>query len=246
MSRMVHKMKNDRNVSHYVSNDMKYSYWLVQENHLIRYWKITGIDDGIIHEDNSMKMSSRYDEDYIPAADVIAAMESCGSIDWAVKNKHITDDMALKIRSALKPLESHETTVSDNNMNASIPVNPFITNAPKPDMNHVEQHSMETLEPSWNDMMNREPGESLTEAMNGTGMDKYAYQKGINGERLTAKILEPLIDSDSHEFILHSVPLTDRMDIDHILVNRSGIFILTLPWFQPRDSCELGLLRLGC
>lgn len=43
MSRMVHKMKNDRNVSHYVSNDMKYSYWLVQENHLIRYWKITGI-----------------------------------------------------------------------------------------------------------------------------------------------------------------------------------------------------------
>ena len=226
MSRMVHKMKNDRNVSHYVSNDMKYSYWLVQENHLIRYWKITGIDDGIIHEDNSMKMSWRYDEDYIPSADVIAAMESCGSIDWAVKNKHITDDMALKIRSALKPLESHETTVSDNNMNASIPVNPFITNAPKPDMNHVEQHSMETLEPSWDDMMNREPGESLTEAMNGTGMDKYAYQKGINGERLTAKILEPLIDSDSNEFILHSVPLTDRMNIDHILVNRSGIFII--------------------
>ena len=50
MSHMVHKMKNDRNVSHYVSNDMKYSYWLVQEKHLIRYWKITGIDDGIIHE----------------------------------------------------------------------------------------------------------------------------------------------------------------------------------------------------
>lgn len=226
MSRMVHKMKNDRNVSHYVSNDMKYSYWLVQEKHLIRYWKITGIDDGIIHEDDSMKMSWKYDEDYIPSADVIAAMESCGSIDWAVKRKHITDGMALKIRSALKPLESHETMVSDNNMNASIPVNPFITNAPKPDMNHVEQHSMETLEPSWDDMMNREPGDSLTEAMNGTGMDKYAYQKGIDGERLTAKTLEPLIDSDSNEFILHSVPLTDRMDIDHILVNRSGIFII--------------------
>ena len=63
--------------------------------------------------------------------------------------------------------------------------------------------------------------EEVKEAINGTGMDKYAYQKGINGERLTAKILEPLIDSDSNEFILHSVPLTDRMDIDHILVNRS-------------------------
>lgn len=165
MSRMVNKMKNDRNVSHYVSNDMKYSYWLVQEKHLIRYWKITGIDDGIIHEDDSMKMSWRYDEVYIPSADVIAAMESCGSIDWAVKNRYITDGMALKIRSSLKPLESHETMVLDNNnMNASIPVNPFITNAPKPDMNHVEQHSMETLEPSWDDMMNREPGESLTES----------------------------------------------------------------------------------
>lgn len=224
---MARKMLNDNKKERYVSDDEKYSYYPWYGQKKIVYWKILKIDNNIIYEDrNSKTMQWRYDKDYIPSADVIAAMESCGSIDWAVERNNITDGMALKIRSALKPLESHETTVSDNNMNASIPVNPFITNAPKPDMNHVEQHSMETLEPSWDDMMNREPGESLTEAMNGTGMDKYAYQKGINGERLTAKILEPLIDSDSNEFILHSVPLTDRMDIDHILVNRSGIFII--------------------
>lgn len=93
--------------------------------------------------------------------------------------------------------------------------------------------------------------EEVKEAMNGTGMDKYAYQKGINGERLTAKILEPLIDSDSHEFILHSVPLTDRMDIDHILVNRSGIFIINSKNYNKltvnRDEIEYenkGIMKL--
>lgn len=198
------------------------------------------IVDGVVYEDRSSNtMRWKYGEDYVPSADVLRAMKACGSIEWAVRDKHIPASVAEKILAAAKALEERgdepgadkQAPASPSQAPASasgaagLGRGPVSGREPAP----TTMDAVETLEPQWEDMLSRRPGASLREAMSGVAADKnksYAYQKGIRGEELTASVLEPLVDAESNEFVLHSVPLTGKMDIDHILVDRAGIFIV--------------------
>ena len=232
---MPSKMRSASNgKERYVSNDGKYSFYpFYGQTKTIYYWKVLKIAGGVVYEDRSSKtMRWKYGEDYVPSADVLRAMKACGSIDWAVRDKRIPASVAEKILAAAKALEGH---VTEQPANGQAPANPSVTAG----LGHepvsgswlapTTMDAVETLEPQWEDMLSRQPGASLREAMAGCAADKnksYAYQKGIRGEELTASVLEPLVDAESNEFVLHSVPLTDKMDIDHILVDRAGIFIV--------------------
>ena len=239
---MPSKMRSASNGrERYVSNDGKYSFYpFYGQTKTIYYWKVLKIVDGVVYEDRSSKtMRWKYGEDYVPSADVLRAMKACGSIEWAVRDKHIPASVAEKILAASKALEEHG---DEPDANKQAPANP--RQAPAgPNVTvglgrepvsgsglaPTTMDVVETLEPQWEDMLSRRPGASLREAMAGVAADKnksYAYQKGIRGEELTASVLEPLADAESNEFVLHSVPLTDKMDIDHILVDRAGIFIV--------------------
>ena len=238
MTRKMRSASNGR--ERYVSNDGKYSFYpFYGETKTIYYWKVLKIVDGVVYEDRSSKtMRWKYGEDYVPSADVLRAMKACGSIEWAVRDKHIPASVAEKILAASKALEEH---VDGPDADKKAPAGPSVTAGPGREsvsgrepvsgrgLAPTTMDAVETLEPQWEDMLSRRPGASLREAMAGVVADKnksYAYKKGIRGEELTASVLEPLADAESNEFVLHSVPLTDKMDIDHILVDRAGIFVV--------------------
>lgn len=230
---MVSKMRSASNGrERYVSNDGEYSFYpFYGQVKTIYYWKVLKIVDGVVYEDRSSKtMQWKYGEDYVPSADVMRAMKACGSIDWAVRDKHIPASVAEKILAASKALEGHG---AEPDGDEQVPASPSDTAGPGHEpvsgrrLDPTTMDAVETLEPQWDDMLSRQPGASLRESMARGAADKnYAYQKGIRGEELTASVLEPLVDSEANEFVLHSVPLTDKMDIDHILVDRAGIFVI--------------------
>lgn len=73
-------------------------------------------------------------------------------------------------------------------------------------------------EPDWTDLAAREPGHSIM------GLDGSNFRTGVDGERRTAGVLTPLLYRGWK--ILHSVPIADHRDLDHVLIGPGGVWVI--------------------
>lgn len=69
------------------------------------------------------------------------------------------------------------------------------------------------------DLALNSPGETLNSAPS-----HFHSDEGIQGERLTAGVLSPL--SNAGFRLLHSVPVFERADVDHLLIGPPGILVI--------------------
>ena len=72
----------------------------------------------------------------------------------------------------------------------------------------------------WQDLSVNQPGQTLMNSRLTTQVD--SVNKGIQGEQLTARILDVLPGYRT----IHSIPLRTNKDLDHVAIGRSGIFII--------------------
>ena len=74
-------------------------------------------------------------------------------------------------------------------------------------------------------MSSNKPGESIS------GLTGPSFEAGRIGEEATARQLGAIISAitmgtGTKAFALHSLPLTDRMDVDHVFVFRGGVLLV--------------------
>ena len=81
------------------------------------------------------------------------------------------------------------------------------------------------LDVPWQDMASNKPGESIS------GLTGPSFEAGRVGEEATARQLDAIISAitvgtGTKAFALHSLPLTDRMDVDHVFTFRGGVLLV--------------------
>lgn len=85
-------------------------------------------------------------------------------------------------------------------------------------VDETEQNDVVCLPWEHDDLYYRMPGETISNIKhNGT-----SFSKGVQGERMTAGMLSKLPTG----YVLHSVPMRETKDIDHLYIDANGIYAI--------------------
>lgn len=212
---------------------------------VVIYWPVVSIDGKLVVEDESGKITWHYKTTPVDDLEgkLAEAVEACGSIEFLQSrgvslqsgdsprdNKGaVSDAVAGELRDAAtepvmttQPTEpSPETRQESTVINTS--ETPTQTPATQPSPTTRQQGLL--LDVPWQDMASNKPGESIS------GLTGPSFEAGRAGEEATARQLDAIISAitvgtGTKAFALHSLPLTDRMDVDHVFTFRGGVLLV--------------------
>lgn len=228
----------------WLSDDGKWTCMFIRMYGVVIYWPVVSVDGKLVVEDESGKITWHYKTTPVDDLEgrLAEAVEACGSIEF-LQSKGVSLQSGASPRGnqgevgdavTVEPrYDATETAVSDHPVESSLedrrestasaPAATMRPSATQPSPTTRQQGLL--LDVPWQDMASNKPGESIS------GLTGPSFEAGRIGEEATARQLGAIISAitigtGTKAFALHSLPLTDRMDVDHVFVFRGGVLLV--------------------
>lgn len=229
----------------WLSDDGKWTCMFIRMYGVVVYWPVVSVDGKLVAEDESGKITWHYKTTPVDDLEgkLAEAVEACGSIEF-LQSKGVS------LQSGDSPRDNQgaapDAVAGEPHDSATEPVMPTQPTGPSPETRQ-ESPVINTSEPPtqtsttqsspttrqqgllldvpWQDMASNKPGESIS------GLTGPSFEAGRVGEEATARQLDAIISAitmgtGTKAFALHSLPLTDRMDVDHVFTFRGGVLLV--------------------
>lgn len=229
----------------WLSDDGKWTCMFIRVYGVVVYWPVVSVDGKLVVEDESGKITWHYKTTSVDDLEgkLAEAVEACGSIEFLQsKGVSLQSGDSPRDNSGAAPDavagEPHDTAtepVMTTQPTGPSPEtrqeSPVINTSEAPTQAAATQPSPTTrqqgllLDVPWQDMASNKPGESIS------GLTGPSFEAGRVGEEATARQLDAIISAitvgtGTKAFALHSLPLTDRMDVDHVFTFRGGVLLV--------------------
>ena len=242
--------KGDR----WLSDDGRWTSMFNRMYRLVTYWPVVSVDGKTAVEDEAGRLQWKCKK--TPLADVSSelktAIAACNTVSFLAGKGELRRVDAETTTTDSRPDDDTDAVIthpSTNDGNGQVSNATGTVNEQQVGSSACMVHESTTIESSiiprwprkgngltltipWRDMAINKPGDSIR------GLAGSGYEAGVRGEEWTAgKLTEisGLLESKtgSKTFTLHSLPLTDRMDVDHVFACRAGLFLLNSKNCQP-------------
>lgn len=229
----------------WLSDDGKWTCMFIRMYKVVIYWPVVSVDGKLVVEDESGKITWHYKTTPVDDLEgkLAEAVAACGSIEF-LQSKGVSlqsgdsprdnsgavpDAVAGELHdAATEPVMPTQPTGPSPETRQESPV---INTSEAPTQAPVTQPYPTTrqqgllLDVPWQDMASNKPRESIS------GLTGPSFEAGRVGEEATARQLDAIISAitvgtGTKAFALHSLPLTDRMDVDHVFTFRGGVLLV--------------------
>lgn len=228
----------------WLSDDGKWTCMFIRMYGVVIYWPVVSVDGKLVVEDEPGKITWHYKTTPVDDLEgkLAEAVEACGSIEFlqsrgvclqsgdsprnnqgAVPDTAAGDPRAAAAEPVMTTQPTEPSPATKQESPVITPVTPTQTPATQPSPTTRQQGLL--LDVPWQDMASNKPGESIS------GLTGPSFEAGRAGEEATARQLDAIISAitvgtGTKAFALHSLPLTDRMDVDHVFTFRGGVLLV--------------------